>query len=152
TLEDRLQRQAVAAIRAAGIGGAQVALVAMRRDGSVVAMVGGKSYASSPYNRATQAERQSGSTFKLFTYLAALREGYTPGTAVLDAPLRIGSWTPENYGAEYRGRMTLRDAFALSSNVAAVRVAEDIGRDKVIAAARDLGLAGELEDGPTVTL
>src|SRR5690606_5859142 len=105
-----------------------------------------------PYNRATQAERQSGSTFKLFTYLAALREGYTPGTAVLDAPLRIGNWTPENYGAEYRGRMTLRDAFALSSNVAAVRVAEDIGRDKVIAAARDLGLAGELEDGPTVTL
>jgi penicillin-binding protein 1A len=152
TLEDRLQRQAVAAIRSVGTGGAQVALVAMRPDGRVVAMVGGKSYARSPFNRATQALRQPGSTFKLFVYLAALREGHRPDEWIADTPLRIGNWSPENYGGEYRGRLTLRQAFALSSNVAAVRLAESIGRDKVLQAARDLGVTGELERGPTGTL
>ncbi|MXP42555.1 penicillin-binding protein [Altererythrobacter soli] len=152
TLEDRLQREAVAAIRNVGTGGAQVALVAMRRDGRVVAMVGGNSYERSPFNRATQALRQPGSTFKLFVYLAALREGYTPGTRVEDRPLRIGNWTPANYNDEYRGEITLREAFAVSSNVAAVRLAEEVGRDKVIAAARDLGMRGELERGPTMAL
>ena len=152
TLEDRLQREAARAIRRVGTGGAQAALVAMRPDGRVVAMVGGTSYERSPFNRATQALRQPGSTFKLFVYLAALREGYTPSTPVQDRPLRIGTWTPENYGEEYRGEIPLRQAFAQSSNVAAVRLAEDVGRDKVIAAARDLGLRGELERGPAMAL
>jgi penicillin-binding protein 1A len=152
TLEDRLQREAVAAIRNVGTGGAQVALVAMRRDGRVVAMVGGNSYERSPFNRATQALRQPGSTFKLFVYLAALREGYTTSTRVQDRPLRIGNWTPANYNNEYRGEITLREAFAVSSNVAAVRLSEEVGRDKVIAAARDLGLRGDLERGPTMAL
>jgi penicillin-binding protein 1A len=152
TLEDRLQRAAVSAIRGVGTGGAQVALVAMRRDGRVVAMVGGNSYARSPFNRATQARRQPGSTFKLFVYLAAMRRGDTPKSLVLDAPLRIGKWAPENYGGEYRGVITLRQAFAVSSNVAAVRMAEAVGRDQVIAAARDLGLDGKLETGPTMAL
>jgi penicillin-binding protein 1A len=152
TLEDRLQREAVTAIRNVGTGGAQVALVAMRRDGRVVAMVGGNSYERSPFNRATQALRQPGSTFKLFVYLAALREGYTPTTRVQDRPLRIGNWAPANYNNEYRGEITLREAFAVSSNVAAVRLSEQVGRDKVIAAARDLGLRGDLEQGPTMAL
>jgi penicillin-binding protein 1A len=152
TLEDRLQRAAVSAIRSVGTGGAQVALVAMRPDGRVVAMVGGKSYARSPFNRATQARRQPGSAFKLFVYLAAMRRGDTPKDLVLDQPLRIGNWAPENFGNEYRGVITLRQAFAESSNVAAVRMAEAVGRDQVIAAARDLGLDGELETGPTMAL
>ena len=152
TLEDRLQKQAARAIRSAGTGGAQVALVAMRRDGRVVAMVGGKSYKRSPFNRATQAERQPGSTFKLFVYLAALREGYRPDSIISDTPLRIGKWTPANYENRYRGPISLREAFAVSSNVAAVRLAEAVGRDEVRRAARDLGVGGELEEGPTMSL
>src|SRR5690606_37184959 len=144
TLEDRLQREAARAIRSAGLGGAQVALVAMRPDGRVVAMVGGKSYRRSPFNRATQARRQPGSTFKLFVYLAALRAGYTPASTVLDEPLRLGSWSPQTHGDDNRGEITLREAFAVSSNVAAVRLAEAVGRENVRRAARDLGLTGEL--------
>jgi len=152
TLEDRLQRQAAQAIRAAGIGGAQVALVSMRPDGRVVAMVGGRSYRQSAFNRVTQAKRQPGSTFKLFVYLAALRAGYTPTSPVADTPLRIGRWSPDNYEGRYRGMISLREAFAVSSNVAAVRLAEAVGRDRVIQAARDLGVTSELERGPTVAL
>jgi penicillin-binding protein 1A len=152
TLEDRLQRQAARAIRAAGIGGAQVALVAMRPDGRVVAMVGGKSYRQSPYNRVTQAKRQSGSTFKIFVYLAALRAGYSPTDLIEDQPLRIGNWSPDNYEGKYRGIITLREAFAVSSNVAAVRLSERVGRERVIQAARDLGVTSELEEGPTLAL
>jgi penicillin-binding protein 1A len=152
TLEDRLQRQAAEAIRSAGLGGAQVALVAMRRDGRVVAMVGGKSYQRSPFNRATQALRQPGSTFKLFVYLAALREGYRLDSKVQDTPLRLGKWSPQNYEQRYRGTITMREAFTVSSNVATVRLAEEIGREKVLAAARDLGISGELETGPTTAL
>ena len=152
TLEDRLQRVAAGAIRTAGTGGAQVALVAMRPDGRVVAMVGGRSYRESPFNRATQAKRQPGSTFKIFVYLAALRAGYTPGDLVNDSPLRLGNWTPQNYESKYRGTISLRDAFAFSSNVAAVRLSEAVGRERVIQAARDLGVRSELEQGPTVAL
>lgn len=152
TLEDRLQREAVAAIRAGGVGGAQVALVSMRRDGRVVAMVGGRSYERSPFNRATQARRQPGSTFKLFVYLAAFEAGWRPNHVIQDTPLRIGNWSPQNYGGEYRGEITLREAFKVSSNVAAVRLAEKVGRDRVLAMARELGVSGELESGPTGTL
>ena len=152
TLEDRLQRQAARAIRGAGIGGAQVALVSMRTDGRVVAMVGGRSYRQSPFNRVTQAKRQSGSTFKLFVYLAAMRAGFSPNDMIEDRPIRIGNWTPENYEGKYRGALPLRDAFAFSSNVAAVRLSQQVGRERVIRAARDLGVTSELEDGPTVAL
>ena len=152
TLEDRLQRQAARAIRGAGIGGAQVALVSMRTDGRVVAMVGGRSYRQSPFNRVTQAKRQSGSTFKLFVYLAAMRAGFSPNDMIEDRPIRIGNWTPENYEGKYRGVLPLRDAFAFSSNVAAVRLSQQVGRERVIRAARDLGVTSELEDGPTVAL
>ena len=152
TLEDRLQIRAAQAIRAAGIGAAQVALVSMRPDGRVVAMVGGRSYRQSAFNRVTQAKRQPGSAFKLFVYLAALRAGYTPGSPIEDTPLRIGKWTPDNYESRYRGMISLRDAFAVSSNVAAVRLSERVGRDRVIQAARDLGVTSELERGPTMAL
>jgi penicillin-binding protein 1A len=115
-------------------------------------MIGGKSYKTSPFNRATQARRQPGSTFKLFVYLAALREGMTPDTMIQDEPLTIGDWSPRNSGGVYRGPISLRDAFALSSNVAAVRLSERVGRDKVIRAARDLGVTGELHSEPSLAL
>ena len=152
TLDDDIQRQAVRAIRRAGLGGAQVALVAMRPDGRVVAMVGGKNYKASPFNRATQAKRQPGSTFKLFVYLAALRSGLRPDSIVLDEPLTIGDWTPKNSDGRYRGPIPLREAFAVSSNVAAVRLSERVGRDKVIDAARDLGIRSELHSEPSLAL
>jgi penicillin-binding protein 1A len=152
TLEDDLQRLAVDSVRRAGLGGAQVALVAMRPDGRVVAMIGGKNYKKSPFNRAVQAKRQPGSAFKLFVYLAALRAGMEPSDRIEDTPVRVDDWTPKNYEGRYRGLITLREAFAVSSNVAAVRLSERVGRDEVIRAARDLGITGELEDRPSLAL
>ncbi len=152
TLESRLQTLALQTVRRAGLGRAQVALVAMRPDGRVVAMVGGRDYARSPFNRATQARRQPGSAFKLFVYLAALRAGMTPDTPIADTPLRVGDWQPRNYEDRYRGTLTLRDALALSSNVAAVRLSERVGRQNVIRAARDLGVRSPLSDNPSLAL
>jgi penicillin-binding protein 1A len=152
TLETRLQKMALDTVRRAPLGRAQIALVAMRPDGRVVAMVGGKDYARSPFNRATQARRQPGSTFKLFVYLAALRAGMTPDSPIEDRPLRVGDWQPKNYGERYRGTLTLRDAFALSSNVAAVRLSERVGRQNVIRAARDLGIRSPLTPHPSLAL
>ncbi len=152
TLEDDLQRTAVNAVRSAGLGPAQVALIAMRPDGRVVAMIGGKNYKASPFNRATQAKRQPGSAFKLFVYLAALRAGMNPGSMIEDEPLSIGDWTPKNYENRYRGLITLRDAFAVSSNVAAVRLSERVGRENVIRAARDLGVMSELDNQRSLPL
>ncbi|HYD36546.1 MAG TPA: penicillin-binding transpeptidase domain-containing protein, partial [Allosphingosinicella sp.] len=152
TLETRLQKLALQTVRRAGLGRAQVALVAMRTDGRVVAMVGGRDYARSPFNRATQARRQPGSAFKLFVYLAALRAGMSPDTPIADTPLRVGDWQPRNYGDRYRGTLTLRDAFAASSNVAAVRLSERVGRQNVIRAARDLGVRSPLADNPSLAL
>lgn len=152
TLDSRLQRMAVEAVTRARLGGAQVALVAMRPDGRVAAMVGGRSYAQSPFNRAVQARRQPGSTFKLFVYLAALREGMGPETLVDDYPIRLGDWEPTNYNDEYRGRITLRDAFAVSSNSAAVQLSEVVGRDRVIRLARELGVTSDLVTTPSLAL
>jgi penicillin-binding protein 1A len=152
TLSSKLQQLALQTVRGAGLGKAQVALVAMHPDGRVLAMVGGKDYARSPFNRATQARRQPGSTFKLFVYLAAMRAGLKPDDTIEDAPLRIGKWQPKNYGDKYRGTLTLRDAFALSSNVAAVRLSEKVGRQNVIKAARDLGVTSPLNDNPSLPL
>jgi len=152
TLEGDLQRIAVQTVRRAGLGRAQVALVAMRPDGRVVAMVGGKNYAQSPFNRATQARRQPGSAFKLFVYLAAFRAGMTPDTPIMDAPVVMGRWRPQNYDQRYRGRITIRDAVAYSSNSAAIQVAERVGRHNVIRAARDLGITTPLRPEPTLAL
>ena len=152
TLEGDLQRIAVQTVRRAGLGRAQVALVAMRPDGRVVAMVGGKNYAQSPFNRATQARRQPGSSFKLFVYLAAFRAGVTPETPVMDAPVVMGRWRPQNYDQRYRGRITVRDAVAYSSNSVAVQIAERVGRQNVIQAARDLGISTPLRPEPTLAL
>jgi membrane peptidoglycan carboxypeptidase len=125
-------------------GPSQAALVAMRPDGAVVAMVGGRDYDQSQFNRAADARRQPGSAFKLFVYLAALRSGYSPSDLVDASPVRIKRWEPENFGGRRYGKMTLEQAFAHSVNTAAVRLATDIGLDKVVAAARDLGIDAPL--------
>src|SRR4029453_14806417 len=112
TLDWDLQRLAARAVGRAPIGDAQAALVAMRPDGQVVAMIGGKSYKDSPFNRAVQAERQPGSAFKLFVYLAALRAGWTPDSVIEDEPVTIGGWTPGNNHGVYPGKISAREAFA----------------------------------------
>ena len=143
TLDARLQD--IARRVTAGVGGGnQVALVAMRPNGEVVAMIGGRDYARSPFNRATQALRQPGSTFKLFVYLAALKSGMTPETMVDDTPITTGEYRPANYGGTYRGRITLKQAFAASSNVVAVRLYHQLGGAAVEQAARDLGVASPI--------
>ncbi len=152
TLDADLQRLAVRAINRAQIGDAQAALVAMRPTGEVVAMIGGRSYKSSPFNRATQARRQPGSAFKLFVYLAALRAGWTPDSIIDDRPITIRGWTPVNSDGVYRGSITLREAFARSSNAATVRLSESVGRANVLRAARELGISTPLPNSPSVAL
>jgi penicillin-binding protein 1A len=124
----------------------------MRPEGRVVAMVGGRNYRDSPFNRVTQARRQPGSAFKLFVYLAALRAGWTPDSLIDDSPVTVDGWTPLNSDRIYRGRITLREAFARSSNAATVRLSQEVGRSNVIRAARDLGITTPLPDKPSLAL
>lgn len=152
TLDARLQRIARSAVSRAPLGNAQVALVAMRPNGEVVAMIGGRSYAKSPFNRATQARRQPGSTFKLIVYLAALRAGMTPESKIDDSPITSGGYRPKNSGGRYRGEISLKQAFARSSNVAAVKLYQQLGGDAVIKAARDLGIKSPLSADPSLAL
>ena len=152
TLNPRLQRIAERTVRSAGLNQARVALVAMRPDGRVVAMVGGKDYSKSPFNRATQARRQPGSAFKLFVYLAALRSGMTPDSTVEDEPVDIAGWKPRNSDGRYLGKITLRQAFARSSNVAAARLTQAVGVKSVIKAARDLGITTPIPNEATIAL
>ena len=134
------------------LGVTQGALVAMRPDGSVVAMVGGRNYDASQFNRAVDAKRQPGSAFKLFVYLAALQNGYRSDDTIDAAPIKVGQWEPENYGGRQYGRMTLSQAFAQSVNTAAVRLAMTVGLEEVTAAARKLGLDAPLSEVPSMAL
>jgi penicillin-binding protein 1A len=153
TLDADLQRLASRAVGNAPLGpGVQAALVAMRPDGRVVAMVGGRSYKDSSFNRATQARRQPGSAFKLFVYLAALRAGYRPDSIVQDRPITLDGWSPANNDGVFRGPLTLQQAFARSSNAATVRLSEEVGRDQVLRTARELGLSTPLPNSPSVAL
>ncbi|KQM58928.1 MULTISPECIES: transglycosylase domain-containing protein [unclassified Sphingomonas] len=152
TLEIRMQRAAERAVRNAGLKQTQVAIVAMRPDGRVIAMVGGKNYAASPFNRAVQARRQPGSTFKLFVYLAAMRSGLNPQSQVLDEPVTIGDWSPKNSDGRYLGTITLERAFQRSSNVAAARLTKEVGVKNVIRAARDLGISTPIANEASIAL
>jgi penicillin-binding protein 1A len=124
----------------------------MRPNGEVVAMVGGRSYKDSSFNRVTQAKRQPGSTFKLFVYLAALRAGMTPDSLIADTPINEGLYRPKNSGGSYRGDISLKQAFAQSSNVASVRLYQQVGGEAVTRAAKDLGVASKLTLDPSLAL
>jgi penicillin-binding protein 1A len=130
----------------------QAALIAMAPDGAILAMVGGRDYNESQFNRATQAKRQPGSLFKLFVYLAALENGFTPQSVLIDRPVQIGNWEPSNYGGRFRGEMTLRTAFANSVNSVAVQLADQVGIRKVIDIAHRLGVESELPALPSLAL
>lgn len=151
TLDPEMQKFAEKAVRDTlagykGLNVTQAALVAMRPDGRVVAMVGGTDYKASSFNRAAQALRQPGSSFKLFVYLAALRAGATTSTIVDDSPVVIGDWEPKNDENKYRGPIPLATAFAASSNMAAVRLTQQVGVAAVRAEARRLGITPPLSN------
>jgi 1A family penicillin-binding protein len=152
-LQEAAEQVVTSALAEAGAahGASQAALVALRPDGAVLAMVGGRSYPDSEFNRAVDALRQPGSTFKLFVYYAALRNGREWNDRIQDAPLEVDGWRPENFG-RYYGRVSLAEAFARSLNSAAVRLALEVGIDDVIAAARDLGIDATLNETPSLAL
>ena len=150
TLDPRMQAQAEAAIadviarEGSRMAVTQGALVAMSPDGAVRAMVGGRDYSQSQFNRATQAQRQPGSAFKPFVYLAGLEAGLRPYDQFLDAPIRVGSWQPRDYTGRYQGEMTFADGLAQSVNTIAVQVAQRAGIRNVVAVAHRLGISSEL--------
>jgi penicillin-binding protein 1A len=158
TFDPRLQAAAEAAIDdilaryGARDAVSQGALVALAPDGAVRAMVGGRDYGHSQFNRATQAQRQPGSAFKPFVYLAGLEAGLRPTDRFVDAPIRVGNWQPRNYLNRYQGEMSLADGLAQSINTIAVQVAERAGIPRVIATANRLGIASELASDASIAL
>ncbi|MCG8325404.1 MAG: transglycosylase domain-containing protein [Thiotrichales bacterium] len=158
TLDPRLQTIAEDELRAmlaeagARQGAGQAAFVALSPDGAVRAMVGGRDYGESQFNRAVQALRQPGSAFKVFVYLAAMEAGWRPDDRMVDSPVAVGTWQPRNYDERYYGDVTLREGFARSLNSVAVRLTEQVGRDQVAEAARRLGITSDLEIAPSLAL
>ena len=166
TFDQRIQRaaeQALAAVFDSKLksgSNVQAAVVVMAPDGAVRAMIGGRDYGGGEgqFNRATMAERQTGSLFKPFVYAAALQAGANPFDPVLDAPLTLyipgsGEWSPQNYSRTYLGQIDLTEALAQSINTAAVRVSEATGRERVRAVAADFGLVSSpIADGPALAL
>jgi penicillin-binding protein 1A len=122
----------------------QAAAVFMEPDGAVRGMIGGRDYGSSQFNRAIDALRQPGSSFKTYVYATAMEHGRTPTSVVVDAPISIGNWSPQNYGRSYAGRVQLITAFAKSINTVPVRLAQEIGRDKIVETAHRMGVKSEL--------
>ncbi len=158
TLDPRLQAEAEGAVDGViardGVKAAvsQGALVAMSPDGAVRAMVGGQSYDASQFNRATQAQRQPGSAFKPFVYLAGLEAGLQPSDHFVDGPIQIGGWRPRDYGNHYQGDMTMAEALAQSINTIAVQVALRAGIDNIVAVAHRLGIASPLTRDASIAL
>jgi penicillin-binding protein 1A len=165
TLDPRLQKLAEQMIldglaRARGLNVNQAALVAMRLDGRVVAMVGGTDYKASSFNRATQAQRQPGSSFKLFVYLAALEAGKKPSDTIVDEPIELCEpgqqpgecYAPKNDDLRFRGTISLATAFAASSNIAAVKLAQEVGISAVARQVKKLGIDGGVSIYPAMAL
>ena len=130
----------------------QAAVVTMTPEGAIKAIVGGRDYENSQFNRATDAMRQPGSAFKPFVYLAALMNGYTPESMVVDGPVAVGGWAPRNYTNKYGGRVTLTTALAKSYNSVPVRLSIDFGRPAIIETAHKVGLKAVLETWPPMVL
>jgi penicillin-binding protein 1A len=158
TIDPKLQSVAEAAIidelaaKSVKFNVTQGALVAMSPDGAVRAMVGGRNYAESQYNRAVTARRQPGSAFKPFVFLTAVEAGLTPETIRQDAPLNLKGWAPENYTHEYFGAVTLTQALAMSLNTVAVRLGLEVGPKNVVRTAHRLGISSKLDANPSIAL
>ncbi|WP_312524794.1 transglycosylase domain-containing protein [Paracoccus sp. (in: a-proteobacteria)] len=164
TFDQRVQRAAERAMnrilneKLAKGSKVQAGVVVMSADGAVRAMIGGREGGvAGVFNRATQAKRQTGSSFKPFVYAAALDQGYRPNDMVLDGPLTInvkgsGPWSPQNYTRNYKGEVTLTNALAQSLNTATIRLQEIAGRDAVRRVAEDFGFAHNLASGPALGL
>jgi penicillin-binding protein 1A len=158
TIDLKMQAEAEHALtdelnaKGAKFGVGEGALVAVDPTGAVKAMIGGRSYAESQFNRAVAAKRQPGSSFKPFVYLAALEKGLTPDTVREDAPISVKGWNPENYSREYFGPVTLTKALSLSLNTVAVRLGLEVGPKAVVAVAHRLGIASELDPVPSIAL
>jgi penicillin-binding protein 1A len=152
TLNPGMQATADKAIRANAPDGAQGALVALDRDGAVRAMVGGKDYVNSIYNRATQAERQPGSAFKLFVYLSALESGMKPTDIIVDEPVTIDGWSPRNANRTNLGPVTLREAFSRSINTISAKIGAQVGFSTIADMARRFGITTSISTYPSMVL
>jgi penicillin-binding protein 1A len=158
TLDMRLEKDAEKALddiltsEGGKLNASQAALVSVDATGAVRALVGGRDYAASQFNRAVRAKRQPGSAFKPFVYAAALEAGFTPDTVMTDGPVKIGNWTPENYDQKYRGNVTLGTALANSLNTIAAQLVMQVGPDKVISMAHRLGIESELQPNASIAL
>ena len=152
TLDTRMQTAADRAINANTPRNAQGALVALDRDGAVRAMIGGRDYVNSIYNRATQAQRQPGSAFKLFVYLAALEAGMKPTTTMVDEPVEIEGWRPRNSTRTHLGAVTLREAFARSINTISAKIGAELGFATIADMAQRFGITSKLSTYPSMVL
>ena len=152
TLDVRMQSAADRAINGYTPRGAQGALVSLDRDGAVRAMVGGRDYVDSIYNRATQAERQPGSAFKLFVYLAALESGMKPTDTIVDEPFEIDGWRPRNSTRTHAGPVTLREAFSRSINTVSAKIGAQLGFGTIADMARRFGIGGQISTFPSMVL
>ena len=152
TLDPGMQVAADKAVRANAPDGAQGALVSVDRDGAVRAMVGGKDYVSSIYNRATLAERQPGSAFKLFVYLTALESGMKPTDTIVDEPVTIDGWSPRNAERENLGPVTLREAFSRSINTVSAKIGQQVGFSTIADMARRFGITTPVSTYPSMVL
>ena len=152
TLDTRMQAAGDRAINANSPRGAQGALVALDRDGAVRAMIGGKDYVSSIYNRATQAQRQPGSAFKLFVYLAALESGMKPTTTLVDEPIEIEGWKPRNSTRTHLGPVSLREAFARSINTISAKIGAELGFSTIADMAQRFGITSQISTYPSMVL
>jgi penicillin-binding protein 1A len=152
TLDPAMQEVAHKAVVSNAPNGAHGALVALDRDGAVRAMIGGKSYPDSIYNRATQAERQPGSSFKLFVYLAALESGMKPTDIMVDQPVTINGWSPRNDTRDYAGPVTLREAFARSINTISAQIGQQLGFSTIADMAHRFGITTDISTYPSMVL
>ena len=152
TLDPGMQSAANRAISANTPGGAQGALVALDRDGAVRAMIGGRDYVDSIYNRATQAQRQPGSAWKLFVYLTALESGMKPTDTIVDEPVTIDGWTPRNSTRTNAGPVSLREAFSRSINTISAKIGDAVGFGTIADMARRFGISGSISTYPSMVL
>ncbi|WP_306253376.1 transglycosylase domain-containing protein [Parvularcula sp. IMCC14364] len=158
TIDRTIQEYAASAVRAVmteeafDLGAEQAALIAYDNEGELLAMVGGRAYDDSQFNRATQAVRQPGSVFKPFVYLAALENGISTRTLFIDQPTEVEGWQPRNYTGTNRGPIRMTEAIAQSINSVAVQASEAVGRAEVVEAAQRLGITRDLQPHPSVAL